>query len=376
MTANYNFQHNILRQAIEALPSSELKALIITQDTARAQEIFYEAMKRAHLDLFLQTYKFNCEFTIKNNLPMLVYYFDNEAISGSNIVAECFAAVAVPTTRSHYYTVENSLENNVAVGEWVNGAHRNYGFYDFSEMGKIIDFIANHIKTNITSTTPQNKYTNAGQSTLITSVLKLQKIIVAVLSLLLVLIIAFPIVTAIVKNETIPSYSTKAKITELDATQTAYCETRGQNNYIYIKVNNRIKVYEFSNATMYYPGSKNTTSFRKGYATTSELKEYFGANIVSGVPPLSYAAPALLPVGFSILAIVIVILILLCISLRKKARAALFTLTKKNELFINNKKAFDDEIISKYEYVTIQKNLFSQKILKNNKFFNLFKILY
>ena len=102
MTANYNFQHNVLRQAFESLPTHELKSIIITQDTARAKEIFYAAMEKSYLGLFNETYNFNCSFIIKNKLPILIYYFDNSVISGVEFVGECFASVIVASDKNHY----------------------------------------------------------------------------------------------------------------------------------------------------------------------------------------------------------------------------------------------------------------------------------
>ena len=43
MTANYDFQHNILRDTMESFSSRELRSIIITQDQSRAEKIFYDA---------------------------------------------------------------------------------------------------------------------------------------------------------------------------------------------------------------------------------------------------------------------------------------------------------------------------------------------
>ena len=375
MTANYNFQHNVLRQAFESLPNHELKSIIITQDTARAKEIFYSAMEKSHLGFFNETYHFNCDFIIKNKLPMLIYYFDNTVISGVEFVGECFASVVVPKDKNHYYTLEYSLENNLVLGEWQNGSHINHGFYPQNNINDIINSIINLHTEDLLSNQNLTFNIDRKENLLLSSIRRTQSFITVLISLLLVIMIAFPIVAMIVKNETITYIPTKsAKLTELDANQKVYCETSGGKSIIYTKEYNTVKRYSFANKTMYY----NSTSkqIRKGFATTSELKEYFGSNLTSGSPPLSYASPALIPIGITSVSILLITIVFLSLVLHKRTQAILFTLNRKNELFIKNKEAFDNEIISEYEFNKIQKSLLSQKILKNNKLFSLFKYLY
>lgn len=372
MTANYNFQHNVLRQAFESLPTHELKSIIITQDTARAKEIFYSAMEKSHLGLFNEIYNFNCNFIIKNKIPILIYYFDNSVVNGMEIVGECFASVVVAKDENHYYTIEYGFENNLALGEWKDGKHNNHGFYSQNNIEIIIDAICNLDTGNELSVSNPTPNTTPQTNTLISSINKIQKTIIVFFSLLLVFMIAFPIIAVIIKDEAIYGANSK-ELTKLNANQKAYCDTSYDNrsNYIYIKESGKVKRYHFSNSSMFY-GSK----IQKGRATSSEIKEYFGSNVTPGKPPLVYTAPAVLPVGITCIVTLITIIILLCIVLHKRTQAILFTLNRQNELFVKNKEAFDNEIISEYEYKKIQKSLLSQKILKNNKLFNLFKVLY
>jgi len=375
MTANYNFQHNLLREAFEALPPHELKSIIITQDTARAKEIFYSAMKKSHLELFVETYEFNCSFIIKNKLPILIYYFDNSVISGVEIVGECFASVIVAKDENHYYTLEYSFDNKLALGEWKNTSHINHGFYSQNNIENIIDAICNLDTGNELSVSNPTPSTTSQTNTLISSIKKIQKTFIVFISLLLVFMIVFPITAVIIKDEAIYRADSK-ELTKLNANQKVYCDTSYDNrsNYIYIKESGRVKRYAFTNVSMYRNNKVQT--IQKGRATTSEIKEYFGSNVIPGKPPLTYIAPAVLPIGITCFVTLITIIIFLSIILHKRTQAVIFTLTRQNELFMKNKEAFDNEIISEYEFNKIQKSLLSQKILKNNKLFSLFKYLY
>jgi len=374
MTANYNFQHNVLRQAFESLPTHELKSIIITQDTARAKEIFYSAMEKSHLGLFNEIYNFNCNFIIKNKIPILIYYFDNSVINGMEIVGECFASVVVAKDENHYYTLEYSFENNLAIGEWANGNHVNHGFYLQNDMENIIDSICNLCTEKDLYNFISAQNITSETNTLNSSINKIKKIQLAMaitLGLLLIFMVVFPITAVIIKNEAI-YWADSKELTKLNANQKVYCDTSYHgSNIIYIKESGRVNRYGFANTTMYY-GSK----IQKGRATSSEIKEYFGSNVTPGKPPLTYTAPAVLPIGITCFVALITIIIFLSVILHRRTQAILFTLTRQNESFIKNKEAFDNEIISEYEYNKIKKSLLSQKILKNNKLFSLFKYLY
>ena len=160
MTANYNFQHNVLRRAIEFLPDGVLENIIKAQDRDSARRIFYNAMIKANMDFFLKSYRFRCDFAIKNNLPVLIYYFDRE-VSGAAFVAECFAAVVVAAERNNYYTVEYSVGNEVVLGQWDNITHINYGFYSLDDMDRIVDFATKQSIKRQKSNRETNKQKNA-----------------------------------------------------------------------------------------------------------------------------------------------------------------------------------------------------------------------
>lgn len=375
MTANYDFQHNILRNAFELLPNRELKSIIITQDKTRAKELFYDAMKKSPLNMFMNLYEFKCDFMVKNNLPILVYYFDDSGITGPKIISECFAAVIVATTQNHYYTIEYSFENQFVIGQSKNGTHHNYGFYPNNDMETIINSITNLHKNDTHLTTDISQKIPLTQSASINYIKKLQKAILIVFSVFLVLLITFPTISLIVKEERTPSNSYATRLTSLDASQKVYYVFKNNQHYLYVKKDGEIILYKFDNKSMYYNEAEKK-GCQVARVTNLQLKEYFGSNLVSGTPSLSYVAPMLPPIMIVTNSILIISLAFMFINLHKRAQAVLFTLCRQNQLFIKNKQAFDNEIISKYEYNQIQKNLLSQKILKNNKLFDLFKYLY
>ena len=76
MTANYYFQHFVLKEDMEKLDHDTLKSIILNNDEKKAKDIFIDALCRANLSMFKDMYKFKCEFITNKELPVLVYYFD------------------------------------------------------------------------------------------------------------------------------------------------------------------------------------------------------------------------------------------------------------------------------------------------------------
>ena len=374
MTANYAFQHTILRNAFESLPTRELKSIIITQDQTRAEEIFFTAMQKSPIEMFANLYKFKCEFFIKNNLPVLVYYFDN-TIFGDKIVGECFAAAIVATKTNHYYTIEYSFKNNFVIGQLQNGGHINHGFFPADDMESILDRITNLPNDDPRPMEDISQEHPLTATALIASIKKMQKAMLIILSVLFVMAITFPIIAGTIEKGFTSEKSISTRLTSLDANQKIYYTDSSKGTYLYIREDGEIKTYYFENYSMYYQNNSNSR-VQVGRATSLQIKQYFGSNLISGTPSFFYIAPAISWIIIIVASFLSIILVFMCINLHKRTQAVLFTLSRQNELFIKNKKAFDDEIISKYEYDKIQKSLLSKKILKNNQLFDLFKFLY
>ncbi len=217
------------------------------------------------------------------------------------------------------------------------------------------------------------KLTNLTQSVSVIKKLQLSTIIISIC--LAVFAIVYPIaINASAKNR-IPQYSeanTSTYLTNLDENKVVYCEIVDDYNYLYMNENNEIKLYRFFNRTM-YNSSGNVIS---GRATSKELKTYFKNNIYSGKPTATYIMPAVLPIGLSIGAVAIIVMIIMIITIHKIAKEQIFQLKRSDPEF---KKLFNDykkEEISKENYNKSTKDLFSRKIVKNNKFFSVFKIFY
>ena len=186
--------------------------------------------------------------------------------------------------------------------------------------------------------------------------------------------ILFFSISAAVSNSKLGKYddAKTTRLTSLDANQKVYCEVKDGKNYLYYRANGEMMLYKFSNTTMY----TTSNAVRSGCATSLQLKNYFGSNIYSGKPSLSYTLPAAIPVGVSIIAVILFVLIILGIRLHKRAEEAIFRLTLKDPLFEKNQKAFDAKTISLAEYRRVRKTLLSREILHNNKLLDLFKFLY
>lgn len=405
MNANYEFQHEILRQQLESIPASQFRDIIIKKDKEKIRSIFFDALKKSALAMFSSRYKLDCVFIDNSkNVPTLLISFDN-TILGGPAAAECIAAVVVVTSRIDYYTIESSFNGKMVLGQWENGSHYNYGFFSKDESTKMIltaidrsqkttqgadnaPQVAPKIQTQparektvnkpsakpeedkVGSTDPQLPYKKITK----TSLRKLTGIIVFTFSILLLFTILFFSISAAVSNSKLGKYddAKTTRLTSLDANQKVYCEVKDGKNYLYYRANGEMVLYKFSNTTMY----TTSNAVRSGYATSLQLKNYFGSNIYSGKPSLSYTLPAAIPVGVSIIAVILFVLIILGIRLHKRAEEAIFRLTLKDPLFEKNQKAFDAKTISLAEYRRVRKTLLSREILHNNKLLDLFKFLY
>lgn len=179
----------------------------------------------------------------------------------------------------------------------------------------------------------------------------------------ILLCIIYPISVNVFYNNSIPGKSTSRTVhlSRLDANQTVYCEVDGNYNYLYVKNIDKIVVYKFNNY---------------GYSTSSKLKSYFGSNIHSGKPPLSFVAPAAVPLGIIVVALMIGVILVISCFIHRYSEDELFYLTKRDTDFVDLKNDFKNENINKYDYRKKLRTLFSDKILANKKMFKIFKILY
>lgn len=404
MNANYEFQHEILRQHLESISVSQLRDIIVNKDKETIRSIFFEALNKSALSMFASRYKFDCVFVDNGlNIPTLLLSFDN-TIFGGPAAAECIAALVVVTSRVDYYTIESSFNAQMVLGQWKNGSHYNYGFFSKDDSTKMILTAIDRskkagqdnggtkqaapktqpqtIKTSVSkptiktekdkvvSTDPQLPYKKITK----TSLRKLTAGVVFTLSVLIVFIVLFFSISAAVSNSKLGKYddAKTIKLTSLDANQKVYCEVKDGKNYLYYKVDGNMVLYRFSNTSMY--NTSNTV--RSGCATSLQLKNYFGSNIYSGKPSISYTLPVAIPVGISITVFIIIVLIFLAIKLHKRAEEAIFRLTLKDPLFEKNQKAYDAKTISQTEFSRVRKTLLSREILHNNKLLDLFKFLY
>ncbi len=405
MNANYEFQHEILRQQLESIPASQFRDIIIKKDKEKIRSIFFDALKKSALAMYSSCYKLDFVFIDNSkNVPTLLISFDN-TILGGPAAAECIAALIVVTSRIDYYTIESSFNGKMVLGQWKNGSHYNYGFFSKDESSKMILAAIDRSQktTQSTSTTTQVSPTIQTQTTKTptvnkpavkteevkvgstdpqlpyekitkTSLRKLTGVVVFTFAFLIIFTILFFSISATVSNSKLGDYENakSVKLTSLDANQKVYCEVKDGKNYLYYKADGKMVLYKFSNTTMY----NTSNAVRSGCATSLQLKNYFGSNIYSGKPSISYTLPAAIPIGISIIAVILFVLVILSIKLHKKAEEAIFRLTLKDPLFDKNQKAFDAKTISIAEFRRVRKTLLSREILHNNKLLDLFKFLY
>lgn len=201
---------------------------------------------------------------------------------------------------------------------------------------------------------------NEKQSLKVSIIKRLQIAIVSVVCILALFSIIYPIsVNAACKNSipSITEFKTIA-LTRLDANQEVYCEMSGNYNYLYVKSDNGIILYRFRNYTMY-----NNSYVRSGYATSSQIKSYFGSNIHSGKPSISFVAPATIPIGIILGILMLSSIAIMGYLIHRYSEEEIFYLTKNDKEFITLKNDFKNENINKYDYQKSVKELFSIKIL-------------
>ena len=188
--------------------------------------------------------------------------------------------------------------------------------------------------------------------------------------------IIYPIVITSQYQDKLPtSYGAKeVKLSSLDANQKVYCKQEINYFYLYLKEDNKLVVYRFKNGSRY--SSYSTNKELIGWATSTELKNYFADNIFSGIPPISYVMPSAIPIGITLLTVFIIILIIVLVTIHKKAINIYYKIAKKSTDMLELKNKYQEDEISKQEYNAEKKRYLSEKVIKNNKFFDIFKFIY
>ena len=221
----------------------------------------------------------------------------------------------------------------------------------------------------------QSKVVNSSNTQRISTIKRLQYVIVTVVVCLLLFSIIYPVSINAAYQSKIPS-TTSAKsiqLTRLDSNKKVYCEMIGGNNYVYIlNEDGNIDVYKFQNYTMY----SSSNSVRTGYATSVQLKNYFTSNIFAGKPSLHYIMPAAVPVGLVIGVLMIGSCCVMLFLIHRFAEEEMFNLRKSDSKFKKVNNNYKKEEISIYEFKRLNKQLFSERIVKNNGIFKIFTSLY
>ena len=86
------------------------------------------------------------------------------------------------------------------------------------------------------SSTPNTNQTNIVKSALKESIIKIQKATIAIFCLFVAFCIFYPIIGCSIRDDNIPNQTEYAtnRLTYLDSTQTVYCNSSGNYNYVYI----------------------------------------------------------------------------------------------------------------------------------------------
>lgn len=220
-----------------------------------------------------------------------------------------------------------------------------------------------------------DKTSKVYQSKSVSIIKNLQIISVLIGVCLILFAIIYPISINAKANSKIPQYTDykTIQLTKLDPNQKVYCEMVNNYNYIYIKdADGSISIYRFLNYTMY----NSSNGVRGGYATNIQLKNYFTNNIYSGKPSIEYVMPTAPIIGWVLGTFLVVLVIIILFVIHRCAEEEIFKLKKTDREFKKLSNDFKNENISKYDYNKKIKELLSSKIIKNNKFLSLFKIIY
>ena len=163
------------------------------------------------------------------------------------------------------------------------------------------------------------------------------------------------------------------KLSEINVGQKVYCVTGEKQAYIYvISEYGDVLLYTFDDYSRY---SSNKVE-RVGYATLSDLKEYFGPNLVLGRPKPRDVYKFAIPLGIIIPLVGVIAVIVMGVIIHRSANEDIYILFNTDEFLKSLRQQYKDDKIPKSYYNRERRIYYSQEILKENKFFSLFKFLY
>lgn len=137
MTANYNFQHCVLKDMILNYDSDLLKRIIDSKNNFGATQIIDKAIDKANLSDWVS---YKIEFISIGNKNALKYRFTSAAFPPT--VPECSYVIIFVEKKNYYFTVEYSMDNQFALCHWEENAHCNHGFFPTDETNTIVKEIA------------------------------------------------------------------------------------------------------------------------------------------------------------------------------------------------------------------------------------------
>ena len=139
MTANYNFQHCVLKDIILHYDPTLLKQIIDNKNNSAAKQIIDSAIEQANLADWIS---YKIEFIKMGKVNALKYRFTSAAFPAT--VPECSYVIVFVEEKNYYFTIEYSMENQFALCNWDENRHCNHGFFptdDTTTMVKEIEKI-------------------------------------------------------------------------------------------------------------------------------------------------------------------------------------------------------------------------------------------
>lgn len=124
MTANYNFQHCVLKDIILHYDSTLLKQIIDSENNSAAKKILDNAIEQANLSDWIS---YKIEFIKMGKVNALKYRFTSAAFPAT--VPECSYVIVLVEEKNYYFTIEYSIENQFALCNWEGNRHCNHGFF-------------------------------------------------------------------------------------------------------------------------------------------------------------------------------------------------------------------------------------------------------
>ena len=205
----------------------------------------------------------------------------------------------------------------------------------------------------------------------------LQKVVVSLFVVVVLFAIIYPIsVNGDIEKE-LPSFEdrhTAVKLSALYSGDDAFCVESGSLIHVYIvEDNGDITLYAFNKNGSRYSSNG---SERVGYATLNELKEYFDSNFHLGKPKTKDVKDYVLPVGIIVPSILVISIVIMCVCIHRIATEDLFRLFKTDSELKKLRSQYKEDQIPKSYYNKARREYYSSNVLKQNRFFSIFKFLY